>query len=188
MILYEEVENSFLPTNDPAETLSPTASPTALVVVGTDDADMQEIPVKALYADVGTSYQQRFSAVYKSHCTFFKNPNYIIWRSSQYVYNMLVLTDSTYNGTTAVGQSVLYTFDMTTDYTYTFKKSTVNNYNPGLPSIGSLNSYYVYSNIDGYAPSVYVEAPSFASVYLLSFIFVVCFAYVFKFIKKMLGW
>lgn len=187
-MLYEEVENSFLPTIDNPETFAPTAETTPLVVVGTDVSDMQEIPVKSLYADVGTSVQQRFAAVYKSDCTLLNCPKYIIWRSSQYVYNMLVLTDSNYNGTTAVGRSLLYTFDMTTDYTYTFKKSTVNNYNPGLPVSGSLNSYYVYSNIDGYAPSAYVEPPSFVSVYLLSFLSVVCFAYVFKFIKKMLGW
>ena len=127
--------------------------------------------LKSVVGDVSSSIINRFVAYYNTHYTGgLSNPDYVIWRSSQYDYHMAVITEGTYSNGTVSGKFDLISYNSTSYYDSMplVSVQTLQNRNLDIPAPAASGSGYVYSSIDGYLPAPNIDTSTSLSL-ILSF-------------------
>lgn len=158
-------EVSLNPDDLVRDTPAPTDNPISSdIVLALED-------LKSVVGDVSTTIINRFVAYYNTHYSGgLSNPDYVIWRSSQYDYHMVVITDGTYSNGSVSGTFDMISYNSTSYYDSMplVSVQTLSNRNLAIPAPAASGSGYVYSSIDGYLPAPNIDTSTHLSL-ILSF-------------------
>lgn len=162
-MVYASDSDSRIYSPEPTTTLSldPTpeiASPSPLDLSPLLD-ELSEL--RAVVGDVSSTILSRLGAFYNENYTgSLSCPDYLIWRDSQYVYYMVVLTGASYSNGSIQGEFDLVTYD-----SYSVGSSlpsvsvqSLSDRSFAIPKPGQSGSAYVYSSLPGYLPASSIDA------------------------------